>query len=494
MNARRQQRDIDKARVHLYRWAEAQPDCDEALKATVDELVRRVAVRLGQPGTTVRTALAREPLGQALHAFALVDWITGAGGPRKKAPLARYVTERGWRESPLGKRWLRLLAESDPEYRDIVSVVPDEALRARPGGTREARHRRARAAARDGGRGGPARARAPAADAAGRRDRRRLRADAAPPSPASSDRRRTRYDVCAAWAAEALISEGHVLPATGPGPVRADRRRGAGVDVRARGRVEVRGRARPAPSTRRARSCSSASASSTRWRRRPEASPHEAEIALRRCQSLMARFGITESDLETREFATRFLAHGRTTPMHLRFLGGAVAQLHDVVFVTGGGGHAEFRGYAIDTEVAAMTLGYLMDAVERALSARRRAGNFPAGRSAAYDYRIAFAVEVDERVDAIVAERRKAEAAASPTGTALTVRKREIVRGGVHGGARHALGQRARGPWRRRPRRRDAPTARTCRSTRRSRRADTGRERSAAGGGARSGSRSAVTV
>ena len=36
-----------------------------------------------------------------------------------------------------------------------------------------------------------------------------------------------------------------------------------------------------------------------------EASPHEAEIALRRCQSLTARFGITEDDLETSDFTVR---------------------------------------------------------------------------------------------------------------------------------------------------------------------------------------------
>jgi len=36
--------------------------------------------------------------------------------------------------------------------------------------------------------------------------------------------------------------------------------------------------------------------------RESESSPHEAEIAMRRCQSLMDRFGITEADLETSEF------------------------------------------------------------------------------------------------------------------------------------------------------------------------------------------------
>ena len=35
-----------------------------------------------------------------------------------------------------------------------------------------------------------------------------------------------------------------------------------------------------------------------------DSSPHEAEIALRRCQSLMQRFGVSEADLETPEFSS----------------------------------------------------------------------------------------------------------------------------------------------------------------------------------------------
>ena len=160
--------------------------------------------------------------------------------------------------------------------------------------------------------------------------------------------------------------------------------------------------------------------------RETEASPREAEIALRRCQSLMARFGIAESDLETSAFGAA-ASPRRSVAMHVRYFGSAVAALHDVLFVTGGAHGVEFRGYGIDVQVARLTLEYLEGAVERSLAARRRAGGFPAGRSAAYDYRVAFASEVYARVDAIVAERCRAERAASSAGTALTVRKREIV-------------------------------------------------------------------
>jgi len=158
-----------------------------------------------------------------------------------------------------------------------------------------------------------------------------------------------------------------------------------------------------------------------------DASPHEAEIALRRCQSLMSKFGISEADLHTSEFGSAEFTNGRTIPSHVKFLASAVAQLHDVLFVRGDAGFAEFRGFDVDAKVARMTLEYLTDAVERALASRKRAGDFPAGRSAAYDYRLGFATQVNKRVREIIKERKLAEQSNAGSGKSLTVRKMEIV-------------------------------------------------------------------
>ena len=158
-----------------------------------------------------------------------------------------------------------------------------------------------------------------------------------------------------------------------------------------------------------------------------EASPHEAEIALRRCQSLMAKYGITEADLHTSEFGNTEFTSGRTIPSHVRFIASAVARLHDVLFVSGEAGFAEFRGFDVDAKVAKMTLDYLLDAIERALANRKRAGDFPAGRSAAYDYRLGFATEVQRRVRELVAERKREHQKEAGTGLSLTVRKMQIV-------------------------------------------------------------------
>jgi len=85
--------------------------------------------------------------------------------------------------------------------------------------------------------------------------------------------------------------------------------------------------------------------------RENDSSPHEAEIAMRRCQSLMARFGITETDLETSEFGTSKVGKAfRAMPNYVSVMGSAVALLHDCLCIKTD--TIEFRGFSIDAEVA----------------------------------------------------------------------------------------------------------------------------------------------
>ncbi len=166
--------------------------------------------------------------------------------------------------------------------------------------------------------------------------------------------------------------------------------------------------------------------------RETESSPHEAEIALRRCESLMARFGITEADLETSDFGTTTLGETfRSVPTHVRVLSSAVGLLHDCLAVKNRG-TMEFRGYSIDAEVAALTYEYLKITLERSLRRRKEEGAVAGGRKPSYDYRIGFALAVAERCRTIDRERRQAAQetlrAAGSTGSSLVVRKLEMVR------------------------------------------------------------------
>ncbi len=169
--------------------------------------------------------------------------------------------------------------------------------------------------------------------------------------------------------------------------------------------------------------------------REHESSPHEAEIAMRRCQSLMSRFGITESDLETSEFgASKIDKDFRSVPSYVGVLGSAVALLHDCICVRSN--TIEFRGFSIDADVATLTYSYLIDVMERSLKLHKSAGSIEPGRSASFDYRVGFALAVLQRARQLDADRRTAEEQLAAgagqervgPGSSLVVRKSEVVR------------------------------------------------------------------
>ncbi len=173
--------------------------------------------------------------------------------------------------------------------------------------------------------------------------------------------------------------------------------------------------------------------------REQESSPHEAEIALRRCQSLMQRFGISEADLETSEFGVSNIGKKfQAIPSYVGVMSSAVALLHDCVCVDTG--TIEFRGFSIDTDVASMTYAYLADTMEQSLKQRKKSGSVEPGRAASFDYRVGFAVAVLERCRQIDAERKAADRKVADkqaelsgsTGSAnsLVVRKLAMVREG----------------------------------------------------------------
>ena len=442
---RRQQKDIDKARSRLFGWAMGSQEGVNGISRTVNELAVGVEKLSGCPSSEVQAALAREPFRTATRILAMFIWLTGGDdAQRPVSPLARYSSQRAKRESSIGRRWLQQLAESRFEFREVMDITPDDSLllgASSEAGAPVTVHEPRLATHYSLGlmlfaRVLPMPAGAVLADGLLMLERRVVAT--LPPDARAAD-------VFAAWAADALVAEGFLSaepshpprqpPGFRPAPGAAVDPPGArstsdGTHVPPSDRS-----AGPSPaSTQPPQDAEAREKLLARVRKlfamaqETEASPHEAEIALRRCQSLMAKFGITEKDLETSEFGRQNAHAGKRVPMHIQFLSIAVAKLHGVLFVTGGGGLAHFRGYDIDVRVARLTLDYLSNAVERALTARRRTGEFPPGRMAAYDYRLAFAEEVIQRVNTIVSEREAEERASSSTGTALTVRKLEIVR------------------------------------------------------------------
>ncbi len=164
-----------------------------------------------------------------------------------------------------------------------------------------------------------------------------------------------------------------------------------------------------------------------------DSSPNEAEIALRRCQSLMDKFGVTLADLETSEFGSSSIGKQfRSVPSYVTLLSSAVALLHDCLCVHAG--DIEFRGFSIDAEVAGLTYQYLSKSMERSLQQRKAQGEVAPGRAASFEYRVGFGMAVLNRCKLIHAERKQAQEqieqshhAGVTEGQSLIVRKKAMV-------------------------------------------------------------------
>ena len=435
MSPRKQLQEVTHARQALAAWLDRHPDGPESYHAALEPLVMPAATALGWGEAELASLFALEPLAGMLRGLAYeravrLPWPTRAG-----SPLEDFLAARGRRLRPAGRAYLRSLATAVPELLEIAVVTPGRSVDVR----------------RVGGAGGVRTVHEFAASEALSPGDHVLaevlpmpngRLFAAGLLPIEADRVAALAGLggeallrggVTAWAIPTFRQAGALLglhpdeppPGRAAGAASPDAAHATGANA-GDGRSDAASSKVDADPASRERLLERirklyAMAQQT------EASPHEAEIALRRCQSLMARFGITEADLETSDFTVRTAWGAKRVPMHVQNLAMSVGLLHDVLFVLNHDATPEFRGYEIDVHVATLTLDYLVDAVERALQARRRAGGFPPGRSASYDYRRGFAREVHERIEAIVAEREREERSASPTGTALTVRKREIV-------------------------------------------------------------------
>jgi len=164
-----------------------------------------------------------------------------------------------------------------------------------------------------------------------------------------------------------------------------------------------------------------------------ETSPNEAEIALRRCQSLMSKFGVTIGELETSEYGSSTIGRNfRKVPSYVTLLSSAVALLHDCICVDSG--EIEFRGFSIDAEVATLTYQYLTKSMERSLQLRKKTGEVTPGRSASFDYRVGYGISVLNRCRQIHKERLESAQLAkqsarndSTFGSSLVLLKRELV-------------------------------------------------------------------
>ena len=161
-----------------------------------------------------------------------------------------------------------------------------------------------------------------------------------------------------------------------------------------------------------------------------DASPREAEIALRQCLSMMDRHGIGFDDLKDSEFGAQLISAGTgdgKAPQYKRILGAAVAELHDCLMVRMENGALELRGYKTDVTVAHLTFDYLVASLARSMKRTLDQSNFPDPANRMQSYRIGYAVRINERIGVIIKERLADSPKHSNTGQSLALAKMDNV-------------------------------------------------------------------
>jgi len=463
MSLRKQILETHRSRRHLTSWMDRHvqgPGHKElVLTAMVEEIVQILNVPMPALGVT----LSEPPLGPQIHAFLYEEMMLRPWNSSGRRPIDDFIAKQAWRERPVGRQFLKTLAQSTPRVWEIVDVGADGTLSIRRL-SKTPKPKDKIFIIHDDQLSRNSKPRDCVVGRVLRLPAGRIFAESVLPltrQDAVHIRQTPQHDLVlasfVAWCVAAIreldnhIADKQYIPSE---PFSGQKEKPGKSSL-----GNNRPQHKPQPTSTGAASIAETSSQPQQHPHHPndnpaqrpadtppidrakllerirklftmaqetEASPHEAEIALRRCQKLMARYGIQESDLHRSQFSADTFRAGNRVPMHVKWLAFAVRKLHDVLYVTGGEAGPEFRGYEIDVRVAMMTMEYLEDATERSLSIRRQAGNFPAGRSASYDYRVSFATEVYRRVLALVNEREASEDSAD-AGNALTVRKREIV-------------------------------------------------------------------
>ena len=162
---------------------------------------------------------------------------------------------------------------------------------------------------------------------------------------------------------------------------------------------------------------------------------NEAEIALKRCKSLMEKYGITEADLQTSEFGTDFAYVGKRLDKWKSFLSVGIAAFTNTIVTiqyvrdennrTTDEKGVVYKGFDADVLNAVLLSDYLEHTLERCVKAYK-AETRDNSRAGATSFRNGFAVALQRRMVEMSEEMEEASPETS-NGTSLVVCKMQMV-------------------------------------------------------------------
>ncbi|AWK15594.1 hypothetical protein SK355_13955 [Candidatus Fukatsuia symbiotica] len=133
MSTRKQQKELDKAIVHLMKYAE-EALWSERKKQFFDDILMDAANGVDISVSELIETLGEGYLGMAFsYLFEL--FATSCWNNEKFCMIEDYVKRRGWRETPYATRYLNALAKSEVRLWEVVTVNVGQWAEVRPFGT-----------------------------------------------------------------------------------------------------------------------------------------------------------------------------------------------------------------------------------------------------------------------------------------------------------------------------------------------------------------------
>ena len=135
MSANKQQKERDKAIRHLFDFIERSDELSSSFETMVSQLMRPVAQHFDEDIQHVTDRLLDGDYGGMAYGFLMELMSVTRWDNDKETPVDAYLKQRGWREGPAGRRYLRALNDSSFDFLEVTDVGPGQWVEVRPQGS-----------------------------------------------------------------------------------------------------------------------------------------------------------------------------------------------------------------------------------------------------------------------------------------------------------------------------------------------------------------------
>lgn len=135
MSANKQQKERDKAIRHLFEFIERSDELSSSFETMVSQLMRPVAQHFDEDVQHVTDRLLDGDYGGMAYGFLMELMSVTRWDNHKETPVDEYLKQRGWREGPAGRRYLRALNDSSFDFLEVTDVEPGRWVEVRPQGS-----------------------------------------------------------------------------------------------------------------------------------------------------------------------------------------------------------------------------------------------------------------------------------------------------------------------------------------------------------------------